>query len=497
MPYRRRFPVNTETLFIDGTWKKAISGALRPVIDPFDQSLVAEVAEGDREDAQAAVAAARRAFDEGPWPRKTGPERGAIVARLGQLITGNSEELARLESRDTGKTLEESRWDLDDVAGVFAFYAGLANEESDEILTAPEPDQSSRLLREPIGVCSQICPWNYPLLQASWKVAPALAAGCTLVLKPSEITPMTTIRLVELAVQAGVPDGVLNLVLGPGPDVGAELTENPGVDMVSFTGGLATGRRIMRAAADTVKRVALELGGKNPHILFADANLDAALDSVLNGVFFHAGQICSAGARVMMEDSIHDRFVEALKARMADIRLGSAFDEKTRMGPLISAEHRNKVEAWVATGLKEGARLVLGGRRPQNPELNRGFFYLPTLFLDCHPGMQIVQEEVFGPVITVERFASEEEAVRNANDTVYGLSAGFWTQDEARIERVSRALRFGTVWINSFNVYFASAPWGGFKQSGIGRELGRQGLDEYTEVKHVFRAMTPRILGWF
>ena len=489
--------MNTDTLFIDGAWTGARSGALRCIIDPFDQSLVAEVAEGGRDDAQAAIAAARRAFDQGPWPRMTGPQRGAIVARLGQLITESREDLARLESRDTGKTLEESRWDMDDAAGVFSFYAGLAGEDPDEILTPPEPEQSSRLLREPIGVCSQICPWNYPLLQASWKVAPALAAGCTMVLKPSEITPMTTIRLAELAVQAGVPDGVFNLVLGPGPSVGAELAENPDVDMVSFTGGLLTGRRIMRAAADTVKRVALELGGKNPHIIFADANLDAAVDAALNGVFFHAGQICSAGARVMVEDAIHDRFVEALKARMAGIRLGSGFDEETRMGPLISAEHRDKVEGWVATGMEEGARLVLGGKRPEDPELGRGFFYLPTLFLECHASMKIVQEEVFGPVITVERFSSEAEAIRHANDTVYGLSAGFWTRDEARVERVSRALRFGTVWVNSFNVYFASAPWGGYKQSGIGRELGRRGLDEYTEVKHIFRALNPKPLDWF
>ncbi len=380
---------------------------------------------------------------------------------------------------------------------MFAYYARLADELRDERLSPPEPDQSSRLLHEPIGVCSQICPWNYPLLQASWKVAPALVAGCTLVLKPSELTPMTSIRLAELCAQAGVPPGVVNLVLGPGPTVGAELAESPDVDMVSFTGGLVTGRRIMHAAADTVKRVALELGGKNPHIIFADADFAAAVDSALSGVFFHAGQICSAGARLMVEDSIHDRFVEALRARMADIRLGSGLDERTRMGPLISAEHRDKVAAWVAIGIEGGARLVLGGKRPDEPELDGGFFYLPTLFLDCHDGMRIVEEEVFGPVVTVERFSSEDEAVERANRTVYGLSAGFWTRDEARIERVSRALRFGTVWVNSFNVYYAGAPWGGYKQSGIGRELGRQGLDEYTELKHVFRALEPRPLDWF
>ena len=489
--------MSVDTLFIDGAWIGARDGARRRVIDPFDQSLIAEVSEGDREDARAAIAAARRAFDEGPWPRMSGQERAAIVARLGELIAAEREELARLETRDTGKTLEESRWDMDDVAGVFAYYAGLAGEDPRQTLTPPDPEQSSQLVREPIGVAAQICPWNYPLLQASWKVAPALAAGCTMVLKPSEITPMTSIRLAALAADAGVPGGVFNLVLGPGASVGDELAKNPDVDMVSFTGGLVTGRGIMRAASDTVKRVALELGGKNPHIVFADADLEAAVDGALNGVFFHAGQICSAGARLLIDDAIHDRFVQALQVRMSAIHLGSGLDASTRMGPLISADHRAKVERWVAAGVEEGARLALGGRRPEDPALERGFFYLPTLFLDCRASMRIVQEEVFGPVITVEHFSSEEQAVRLANDTVYGLSAGFWTTDEARIERLSRALRFGTVWINSYNVYFASAPWGGYKQSGVGRELGRQGLEEYTEVKHVFRALTPRPLGWF
>lgn len=486
-----------ETLFINGAWTRAQSGKLRDIINPFDQTVIARVAEGDRADAQAAIGAARGAFDRGDWPGLSGAKRGEVVARIGELITEQAEELALLETRDTGKTLEESRWDMADVADVFAYYANLAGEDQTEIVSAPDPGQASRLVREPVGVCSLICPWNYPLLQASWKVAPALAAGCTMVVKPSEITPLTTIRLMELAEEAGVPPGVLNLVLGPGPSVGAEMAENRDVDLVSFTGGLATGRGILRAAAEGIKRVALELGGKNPHIVFADADEDAAVDAVLNGVFFHAGQICSAGARVMIEEPLHDRFVERLRDRMAKIKLGSGLAASTRMGPLISEEHRSKVEGWIATGVEEGARLVLGGARPQDPELAQGFFIEPTLFLDCKADMQVVQEEVFGPVITMERFATEQEAVALANDTVYGLSAGFWTRDEARIQRVSGALRFGTVWVNSFNVYFASAPWGGYKQSGIGRELGRQGLEEYTEVKHICRSLSPEPLGWF
>ena len=353
------------------------------------------------------------------------------------------------------------------------------------------------LLREPVGVCGQICPWNYPLLQASWKLAPALAAGCTVVLKPSELTPLTTLRLSELTAEVGLPDGVLNTVLGPGPTVGAELAENGDVDLISFTGGVETGKTIMRAASANVKRVALELGGKNPHIIFDDADLELAVDHALNGVFFHAGQICSAGARVMVHGAVHDRFVEALRARMARIQLGNGLDDGTQMGPLISAEHRDKVEGYVAIGREEGARLVLGGSRPADPGLQSGFFLEPTLFVDCDARMRIVREEVFGPVITVERFDTEAQAVARANDTAYGLSAGFWTRDEGRIERVSGALRFGTVWVNDFNVYFAQAPWGGYKQSGIGRELGRAGLDEYLEIKHLYRNDKPEGLGWF
>jgi betaine-aldehyde dehydrogenase len=483
--------------YIDGESVPALSGATRTIIDPADQSAIANVAEGSREDAALAVAAARRAFDEGPWPRLTQVERGEVVARLGTLIEAHGEELALLETRDTGKTLAESRWDMADVAAVFAYYADLANRSTETSIPTPEPAQQSTLVREPVGVCSLIGPWNYPLLQASWKVAPALLAGCTMILKPSELTPLTSIRLVELATEAGVPAGVLNLVLGPGLTVGAELTEHHAVDLVSFTGGLETGKRIMAVAATTVKRVALELGGKNPHIIFADAEFDTAVDAALNAVFFHAGQICSAGTRVLVEEPIHNRFVAALRKRMSAICLGRGTNDATRMGPLISAEQREKVDGWVARGVAEGAELVVGGKRPEEKALNKGFFYLPTLLLGCHAGMAIVQEEVFGPVITVERFTSEAEAIKLANDTRYGLSAGFRTTDEARIKRVSAALRFGTVWVNSYNVYFPAAPWGGYKQSGIGRELGIQGLEEYTELKHVHRHHSPRPFGWF
>ena len=484
-------------MLIGGAWVPAASGATRQVVNPFDRTVIAEVAEGDRDDARAAIDAARQAFDHGDWPRTPPQERAALLRRLAEQVERHKEELARLETLDTGKTLTESLWDMDDIAGLFRYYSQLAGEIEAEPIESPAPHSTSVLLREPVGVCGQICPWNYPLLQASWKLAPALAAGCTVVLKPSEITPLTTLRLSELTAEIGLPDGVLNTVLGPGPTVGAELAESGDVDLISFTGGVETGKTIVRAASGNVKRVALELGGKNPHIIFDDADLELAVDHALNGVFFHAGQICSAGARVMVQAGVHDSFVEALRERMAGIRLGSGLDDGTQMGPLISAQHRAKVERYVEIAREEGARLVLGGSRPVDPALQQGFFLEPTLFLDCDARMRVVREEVFGPVITVERFDTEDQAVARANDTPYGLSAGFWTRDEDRIDRVAGALRFGTVWVNDFNVYFAQAPWGGYKQSGMGRELGRAGLDEYLEIKHLYRNDRPERLGWF
>ena len=484
-------------MYINGKWVDARSGHRREIINPFDASKIAEVPEGDREDCQAAIAAAREAFDHGGWPQTPATERGRLVYRLGDLIEENRQELAELETRDTGKTVTESLWDMDDIAGIFRYFGGLADKDGGETIESPVPDSTSRVIREPVGVCGQISPWNYPLLQASWKMAPALAAGCTLVMKPSEITPLTTIRVTELAVEAGFPPGVVNTVLGPGHTVGAELSESHDVDLISFTGGIVTGKKIIRAASDNVKKIALELGGKNPNILFADADFETAVDYVLNGVFFHAGQICSAGARVMVEAPIYDRVVAALTERMQKITLGSGFDQNTQMGPLISSEHRDKVERYVAEGRDEGAKLVLGGARPDHPELQKGFFYLPTLFTECSNEMKIVQEEVFGPVITIEKFETEAEAIRRANSTIYGLSAGFWTRDPDRIDRVSRALKFGTVWVNDFNVYFTQAPWGGYKQSGMGRELGKMGLEEYTEVKHIFQNHKTEPINWF
>lgn len=483
--------------YINGKWVGAISGNTRDIINPFNQEVIATVPESDESDAKTAIAAARAAFDKGEWSSAPAIERGAIVRNIAELIERDKEELARLESLDTGKTVEESRGDMDDIAGVFRYYADLADKDVEELMDSPLPNSISKVVREPVGVCGQITPWNYPLLQASWKLAPALATGNTLIIKPSEITPLTTIKVFELMEEAGVPAGVANLVLGAGHTVGAELASNIDVDLISFTGGMVTGKKIMQAASVNVKKLALELGGKNPNIIFADADFETAVDQALNGVFFHAGQICSAGTRLIVEESIHDDFVNALVERVKKFKLGSGFDEDTQMGPLISAEHLAKVEKYVETGIKEGATLAVGGSCPEEPELKDGFFYLPTIFTDCTTDMSIVQDEAFGPVITVEKFRTEEEALKLANDSIYGLAGGVWTNDSIKAQRCVAKMRMGTVWINDFNVYFPHAPWGGYKQSGIGRELGKLGIEEYTETKHIFQNLKPEPINWF
>ncbi len=490
-------------LFIDGAWREAAGGRTREIRCPADGSVVATVSEAAREDALAAVRAARKAFDHGPWRDTTAVERGQILHRLADLLEKQKDEVARLESLDTGKRLVESEIDVDDIVGVFRHFAGLANADAGRVVDSGIADVSSRIVHEPVGVCSLITPWNYPLLQTSWKVAPALAAGNTFVLKPSELTPSTSIWLMKALTEVGVPAGVTNLVLGTGADVGAPLTEAPEVDLVSFTGGLETGRRIMAAASATVKKVALELGGKNPNIVFADADLDVALDFALTAVFLDSGQVCSGGARLIVEESIHDDFVDELVWRAERIRLGGPFDPDAETGPLISAAHREKVEKYVARGLEEGASLRVGGARPDDPSLEQGFFYLPTILDGCHAEMDVVQEESFGPVLTVETFggpsydALEDRAVEIANHTIYGLAGAVWTENAGRAERVARRLRHGTIWINDYHPYVPQAEWGGFKQSGIGRELGLAGLEEYRETKHIWHNTRPAAQYWF
>jgi betaine-aldehyde dehydrogenase len=489
------------SLYIDGKWS-AGSGGTADVLNPFDGSVVETVDQAGPDDVDAAVGAARAAFDDrGGWRATPVAERAAVLRRIADLLQRDKEQIARVESLDTGKTLVESRIDVDDVTAVFRYYADIAVAQEGRTIDVGQPHVLSRIAHEPVGVCALITPWNYPLLQLSWKVAPALVAGCTCVIKPSEVTPLTSVLLVRLIEEAGVPPGVVNILLGTGPDVGAPLTEHGGVDMVSFTGGLATGQAIIRASAATVKRVAVELGGKNPDIVFADAvegeGFETVVDNVLTAVFLHSGQVCSAGARLIIEESVADAVVAELAIRADAIRIGNGLDPASQTGPLVSATHRAKIEDFVASARAEGAEVLAGGCRPDDPELANGYFYRPTVLDGCHRGMRVVREETFGPLLTVERFSGEEEAITLGNDTAYGLAGGVWSKDAARAHRVAAALRHGTVWINDYGPYVPGAEWGGMKRSGNGRELGPTGLHEYQEQKHIWHNTAPAPARWF
>jgi aldehyde dehydrogenase (NAD+) len=473
-------------MLIDGKWVEAASGKTFETPNPATGAVLAKVAEGDAEDIDRAVKAARRAFDQGDWARMRPTDREHILLRIADLIEQHADELAQLETLDNGKPFTESRHvDIPSAAATFRYYAGWVTKLYGE--TNPsDPAYFNFTLREPVGVCGQVIPWNFPLLMAAWKLAPALACGNTSVLKPAEQTPLTALRLGELLLEAGVPAGVVNIVPGFGETAGAALVRHKMVDKIAFTGSTEVGKEIHRATADTLKRVSLELGGKSPNIVFSDADTEAAVQGALLGVFFCAGQVCCAGTRLFVEQKMHDKFAEQLAQFAGGMKQGDPFDPATRIGPLVSKDQLDRVTGYLEAGKKEGAKPIVGGERNTSAGLEKGYFVKPTVFTGVRNDMKIAREEIFGPVVSVIPFKDENDAVLQGNETSYGLAAGVWTRDVSKAHRVARALRAGTVWINCYNVFDPATPFGGYKESGYGRELGRYALDLYTQVKSVW-----------
>ena len=477
--------MHTSEIFVGGQWRPPVSGETYATINPATEEVSAHVAKGDEQDVDLAVQAARRAFDQGPWPRMAAAERSRILWKLADLITANLEEMARLESVNTGKTLFDSgKVELPFAAEVFRYYAGWTTKIHGETLNLRD-GAFTFTLRQPLGVVGAIVPWNFPFLLASWKIAPALAAGNTLVLKPASLTPLTALRFAELTQEAGLPEGVFNVVPGPGGKAGMALVRHPGVDKVAFTGSTDVGKGIMREAAGSLKRVSLELGGKSPNVVFADADMEAALRGAMTGIFYNKGEVCAAGSRLLVEHRIHDEFVGKLVDRVKGLKVGDPMDKATRMGPVVSAQQLQTVLGYVEAGRREGATLAAGGERVRVGD-GRGYFVQPTVFTGVSNGMRIAREEIFGPVLSVIPFKDADDAIAQGNETFYGLAAAVWTRDVGKALRAARALRAGTVWVNAYNLFDAALPFGGFKESGFGRELGQAGLDLYTEVKSVW-----------
>jgi betaine-aldehyde dehydrogenase len=486
--------MKTYQLYINGEFVAPAATGTIDVIDPATTEVIAKAPDASAADVDRAVKAARAAFDDGPWKNTTAQDRGRVLFKLAQIVRDRAEELAELETRNSGKPIVESEFDIADVATCFEYYGGLATKITGDVL--PVPDNAISLaLREPIGVAGLIVPWNYPLLMAAWKLAPAICAGCTMVLKPAEQTPLTVLELASSFGDAGLPAGVVNIVTGMG-ETGAALVEHEDVDKIAFTGSPEVGRLIMKGAAGTLKKISLELGGKSPNIFFADSDFEAAVDGALFGVFINQGEVCSAGSRILVQRPIYRKFVDAMTEKAKKITLGPGMDRDTKMGPLVSREQFDRVRQYQDIGKRE-AKLATGGGRAAGGALDRGYFVEPTIFYDVDNSARIAREEIFGPVATVIPFDDEEEALKIANDTHYGLAAAVWTRDIFKAMRAVKAMRAGIVWVNSMQPTYVEAPWGGYKQSGIGRELGKWGVEEYLQVKHVFINLSEDPINWF
>jgi len=469
-------------MLIGGKWVDSRSGKTFETTNPATGEVITKIAQGDKEDVDLAVKAARKAFEGGPWPRMDARDRGKLLARVAELVMKNLEELAVMETMDNGKPISHSRnADVPLTADTFFYYAGWADKIHGETIPV-RGNYFNYTLREPVGVVGQIIPWNFPLLMAAWKLGPALACGNTVVLKPSKFTTLTCLRLGELIMEAGLPEGVLNIVTGPGETVGTALAQHPGVDKVAFTGETTTGKSIMRAASDTLKRVSLELGGKSPNIVFADADIESAIKGSLMGIYFNQGECCCAASRLFVEEKIHDEFVEKMATFANKMKVGDPLDPMTEMGSMVSQDQFNKVMQYIEVGKKEGAKLACGGERLGS----KGYFIKPTIFDNVKNDMKIAREEIFGPVVSTITFKDVDEAIEEGNLTEYGLAAAVWTRDIKKAHLAARRLKAGTVWINTYNAFDAASPFGGYKQSGFGRELGIHSLELYTQVKSVW-----------
>jgi acyl-CoA reductase-like NAD-dependent aldehyde dehydrogenase len=471
-------------LFINGEWRDAAGGKTIDVINPATEEVVASVASADRSDVDAAVAAARAALD-GPWGKLSARERGRLVWKLGEKLLERADEIARLETLHNGKPIFESRQiEVPASAECLQYYAGWADKIHGETIPV-KGNYLTYTLREPVGVVAAIVPWNFPLLLTTWKVAPALACGNTVIIKPASQTPLTALALAEIAAEVGIPPGVLNVITGPGSEVGRMIVEHPGIDKIAFTGDTSTGRAIMRGAAETLKRITLELGGKSPNIVFPDADLDAAIRGATTGIFYGKGEVCAAGSRLLVDRSIKNEFIDKLAARAKKITPGDPMDPKTRLGAISSRKQLENDLRYIEVAKQEGATLVAGGGRA-DIGTGKGYFLQPTVFADVTPEMTIAREEIFGPILAAIEFADVDEAIARANDSTYGLAAAVWTKDIKKAHYVARKLQAGTVWVNTYNIYDTAAPFGGYKQSGFGREMSMHALEHYTQVKSVW-----------